>query len=225
MILWLSLVLVWVYMTAWYLFSLYKKINDIVDTAWWIGFVVLSLFCFVLNPTIKQLVTFGLILVWGSRLSWHIYKRNLNKPEDYRYQKFKKNSYLTVFMTQGFLLWLISFSYIFSDFNFFWFNYLEILVWIVGNAWEASADFQLKKFLKNPKNKGEILQSGLWAYSRHPNYFGEVTMWWGIWLLNLASNWWTIIGPLTITYLILKVSGVPLLEKKYEGNKEFEDYK
>ena len=226
MILWLSLALVWVYMTAWYLISLYKKRNDIADTAWGVGFVVLSLFCFILNPTIKQLVTFALIFVWGSRLSWHIYKRNLNKPEDYRYEKFKKNSYLTVFMTQGFLLWLISFSYIFSDFNFFWFNYLGILVWVAGFSFEAIADFQLKNFLKNPKNKGEILQSGLWAYSRHPNYFGESLLWWGIWLFNLflTQNWWTIIGPLTITYLITKVSGVPLLENKMSQDPKFQDY-
>ena len=227
MIIWQTIALVWAYMTAWYLFSLYKKRNDVADTAWGIGVVVLSLFCFILNPTIKQLVTFILILIWGGRLSWHIYKRNKNKPEDYRYQKFKKNSYLTVFMTQGFLLWLISFSYIFSDFNFFWFNYLGILVWVAGFSFEAIADFQLKNFLKNPKNKGEILQSGLWAYSRHPNYFGESLLWWGIWLFNLFlnQNWWTIIGPLTITYLITKVSGVPLLENKMSQDPKFQDYR
>lgn len=226
MILWPSLILVWVYMTTWYLFSLYKKRNDIADTAWGIGFMVLSLFCFILNSTLKQLLTFVLIFIWGFRLSWHIYKRNKNKSEDYRYEKFKKNSYLTVFMTQGFLLWLISFSYIFSNLNFFWFNYLGVLVWIVGFYFEAIADFQLKNFLKNPKNKGEILQSGLWAYSRHPNYFGESLLWWGIWLLNLnlTQNWWTIVGPITITYLITKVSGVPLLENKMSQNPKFKDY-
>jgi steroid 5-alpha reductase family enzyme len=100
-----------------------------------------------------------------------------------------------------------------------------VLVWLVGFYFEAVGDWQLKKFIKNPENKGKIMQSGLWAYSRHPNYFGEVTMWWGIWLLNFSQNWWTVVGPMTITFLILKVSGVPLLEKKYEGNKEFEDYK
>jgi len=95
----------------------------------------------------------------------------------------------------------------------------------IGFYFESTADSQLKKFIQNPSNKGKIMQSGLWAISRHPNYFGEVTMWWGIFLLNLGNNWWTIVGPLTISYLILKVSGVPLLEKKYENNLEFQNYK
>ncbi|MPM15421.1 hypothetical protein SDC9_61792 [bioreactor metagenome] len=226
MIFGLTLVLVWIYMTGWYLLSLAKKRNDIADTAWGVGFIVLSLFCFILNPTLKQLITFVLIFIWGFRLSRHIYKRNKNKPEDYRYQQFKKNSYIKVFITQGFLLWLISFSYIFSQNNFPWFNYLGILIWIFGFSFEAIADAQLKKFISDVKNKGKIMQSGLWAYSRHPNYFGESCLWWGIWLLNLnySQNWWTIIGPITITYLITQVSGIPLLENKMAQNSEFKKY-
>jgi steroid 5-alpha reductase family enzyme len=213
-------------MTSWYFFSLAKKRNDIADTAWGIGFIVLSLFCLALNPTLKQLISFILILIWGSRLSIHIYQRNKNKSEDYRYQQFKKNTYVKVFIFQGFLLWLISFSFIFSKSEFYWFNFLGIFVWIFGFTFESIADAQLKKFIKNPKNKGKIMQSGLWAYSRHPNYFGEVSMWWGIWLLNLnfAQNWWTIIGPITITYLITQVSGIPLLENKMSQNPEFKKY-
>ena len=226
MIFWLSLILVWVYMTFWYLFSLAKKRNDIADTAWGIGFIVLSLFCLILNPTLKPLITFILICIWGSRLSWHIYQRNKNKPEDYRYQQFKKNTYIKVFLTQGFLLWLISFSYIFSQNNFYWFNILGILVWIFGFTFESTADAQLKKFISDPKNKGKIMQSGLWSVSRHPNYFGETCLWWGIWLLNLnfSQNWWTIISPITITYPITQVSGIPLLENKMAQNPEFKKY-
>jgi steroid 5-alpha reductase family enzyme len=122
-------------------------------------------------------------------------------------------------------MWLICWPILGSKNSLEWFNFIGIIVWLIGFYFEATADKQLKEFIKNPKNKGKIMQSGLWAYSRHPNYFGEVTMWWGIWLLNLNPNWWTILGPLTITFLILKVSGVPLLEKKYQGNSEFEDYK
>jgi len=136
-----------------------------------------------------------------------------------------KNAYTKVFITQGFFMWLISWSLLWSDQNLKWFNLAGVIVWAAGFYFEATADKQLKQFLQNPKNKGKIMQSGLWAYSRHPNYFGEVTMWWGIWLLNFNPNWWTILGPLTITFLILRVSGVPLLEKKYEGRSEFEDYK
>jgi len=226
MIFWLSLILIWVYMTSWYLFSLAKKRNDIADTAWGIGFIVLSLFCLILNPTLKQLITFVLIFVWGFRLSSHIYQRNKNRPEDYRYEQFKKNTYIKVFITQGFLLWLISFSYIFSQNNFYWFNYLGILIWVFGFSFESIADAQLKKFISDAKNKGKIMQSGLWSVSRHPNYFGESCLWWGIWLLNLnfSQNWWSIIGPITITYLITQVSGIPLLENKMSQNPEFKKY-
>ena len=226
MIFWSSLILIWVYMTLWYLFSLLKKRNDIADTAWGIGFVVLSLFCFLLNPSLKPLISFLLILVWGSRLSWHIYQRNKNKPQDYRYQQFKKYAYFKVFLTQGFLLILISFSFIFSQGNFNWVNFLGILIWIFGFTFEATADAQLKKFISDPKNKGKIMKTGLWAYSRHPNYFGESLLWWGIYLLNLnfSQNWWTIIGPITITFLVTKVSGIPLLEKKMALNPEFQKY-
>jgi steroid 5-alpha reductase family enzyme len=96
----------------------------------------------------------------------------------------------------------------------------------VGLFFEAVGDFQLAQFKKDPVNRGKIIQHGLWRYSRHPNYFGEVTLWWGIYLLGLSAGgaWWTIIGPLTITFLILKVSGIPLLEKKYVNNAAFQEY-
>lgn len=219
--------IIWVYMTLWYGLSVLKKRNDIADVAWGLGFVLVSVFNLISNPILKSKITLLLILFWGTRLAWHIYQRNKDKKEDYRYQNWKKSAYLKVFLTQGFFMWLICFPILVSIDNVEWFNLIGILVWVLGFYFEALSDWQLKKFLDNPQNKGKIMQSGLWAYSRHPNYFGEVTMWWGIWLLNLSfvQNWWTIIGPLTITFLILKVSGIPLLEKRYEGNPEFEEYK
>ena len=220
-----SLALIWVYQTAWYLLSIVKKRNDIADIAWGLGFILVTIVNLIFNPGLKLLISLILISVWGIRLATHIYNRNKNKKEDYRYEQWKNNAYLKVFMTQGFFMWLICWPILGSTQRLEWFNLFGILIWIVGFYFEATADKQLKEFIKNPQNKGKIMQSGLWAYSRHPNYFGEVTMWWGIWLLNQNPNWWTIIGPLTITFLILKVSGVPLLEKKYEGRKEFEDYK
>ena len=221
-----SAILIWAYMTAWFVASLLKKRNDIADVAWGLGFILVTIFSLIYNPNPKLLISLILVSIWGLRLAFHIYHRNKNKKEDYRYKKFKSSPYLKVFTTQGFFMWLISLPIIGSSGNLNWFNLVGILVWLVGFYFESTADKQLKMFLNNPKNKGKILQSGLWAYSRHPNYFGEVTMWWGIWLLNFSTlNLWTIIGPLTITYLILKVSGVPLLEQKYKGNIEFEAYK
>ena len=98
-----------------------------------------------------------------------------------------------------------------------------LIVWIFGFYFESTADKQLSNHIKNPANKGKLMTTGLWKYSRHPNYFGEVTQWWGIFLLS--SSLFTIISPLTITLLILFVSGIPLLEKKYEGRPDWEEYK
>jgi steroid 5-alpha reductase family enzyme len=99
-------------------------------------------------------------------------------------------------------------------------------VWLVGFLFEAIGDYQLLQFKRNPANKGRIMKSGLWRYTRHPNYFGEVTLWWGIFFicLRVPGSLWTVIGPLTITWLILKVSGTPLLEKRYVNNSEYAEY-
>jgi steroid 5-alpha reductase family enzyme len=100
-------------------------------------------------------------------------------------------------------------------------------VWLIGFYFESVGDAQLALFIQNPTNKGKLMQTGLWAYSRHPNYFGEVTQWWGIWLIALTTPWGivTVVGPLMITFLILFVSGVPLLEKKMETHQDFAAYK
>jgi steroid 5-alpha reductase family enzyme len=102
-----------------------------------------------------------------------------------------------------------------------------VCVWVIGFFFESVGDAQLSRFIKDPANKGKLMQSGLWKYTRHPNYFGEVTQWWGLWIiaLSVSYGWLGIIGPLTITTLILKVSGIPLLEKSMEGNPEFQEYK
>jgi steroid 5-alpha reductase family enzyme len=106
-------------------------------------------------------------------------------------------------------------------------SYLGILVWIIGFVFESVGDLQLSKFIALPENKGKIMTKGLWKYTRHPNYFGEVTQWWGIFLIVFTAplGLLAIVSPLTITFLILKVSGIPMLEKKYKDNPEFEMYK
>lgn len=220
-----SALLIWLYMTGWYVVSILKKRNDIADVAWGLGFIVVTIINLIFNPDWKLLISLSLISVWGIRLAWHIYHRNKNKKEDYRYESFKNQPYFQVFITQGFFMWLIAWPLIFSTGPISLLTFMGVAIWLIGFYFEATADKQLKYFISRPENKGKIMQSGLWAYSRHPNYFGEVTMWWGIWLLNFHSNWWTLIGPLTITFLILKVSGVPLLEKKYQDNPQFQDYK
>lgn len=225
MVLIISAILVWVYMTAWYVVSFVQKRNDIADVAWGLGFILISLYSLLVNQTSKLFFSFLLVSVWGIRLAVHIYQRNKNKKEDKRYQTFQDSPYVKVFLTQGFLMWLISLPIIASRGQIQWFNWFGILIWLFGFYFESRADRELRDFLQDKKKKGRIMKSGLWALSRHPNYFGEVVLWWGIWLLHLDTSWWTIVGPLTISFLILKVSGVPILEKRYEGNTEFEEYK
>lgn len=228
------------YMLVWFGISLWQKRNDVADMAWGLGFVVLAWRSFVwAGYSGVSLVTNILVTIWGVRLASHIFTRLRSKPEDPRYLKWRKDwgktivwrSLLQVFLLQGLFLYLISLPLISINFekpvDLNWLTLLGMLIWLFGFLFEAVADKQLKTHVSNPKNKGKLLTTGLWRYSRHPNYFGEVTLWWGIYVIAMSVGvvWWVIIGPLTITFLILFVSGVPLLEKKYQGRADFEKYK
>lgn len=194
------------------------------------------------TKSLNGLVITVLVILWGGRLAYHLFKRNWNSEEDKRYvamrEKWQANNenvkiaaYLKVFMFQMLLLLIIVQPVLLANTrpgnNLKLINYIGIGVWILGYFFEVVGDAQLKKFKSNPSNKGKLMTSGLWAYTRHPNYFGEATMWWGIFLISLVDSISLIgiIGPIAITFLLLKVSGVPMLEKKYEGREDFEEYK
>ena len=229
-----------VHLLFWFGVSLVYKRNDVADLAWGLGFIVVCVSALVASGTVSARVTTIVILVtiWAVRLSSHIFVRLKNKPEDGRYAAWRKEwgvwvvprSFLQVFVLQTLLLAVISYPIWFVILNpaapITWLDFLGLMVWVTGFLFESVADWQLKQFISNPANKGKIMQSGLWRYSRHPNYFGEVTLWWGIFLLavSVPMGWQTIIGPLTITGLILFVSGVPLLEKKYRDRPDFIEY-
>jgi len=231
----------WAYMSLWFLVSLIRKRNDVADIAWGLGFVLMAWLALYLSPepSLRGVLLGALTSLWGLRLAWHIHSRNKGKAEDYRYLAWRKQwgkwfylrSYAQVYLLQGLLLFLISLPILLSNKNpnqaLGVLEIIGVLVWILGFAFEVIGDFQLNKFIKNKKNKGKIIQSGLWQYTRHPNYFGEVTLWWGIWIIALSvdQGWIGLIGPLTITFLILKVSGVPMLEKRLEEKPGFEAYK
>lgn len=235
-----SVVLIFIYANIWFLMSLIFKRNDIADIAWGLGYVLLAAY-FWLNTEIsaRSLLVYLLVIFWGLRLAIHLIMRNKDKKEDHRYAAWRKEwgrffylrSYFQVYILQGLLLLVVAFPIILvssnyqPDINFL--DILGIIVWLIGFYFETVGDYQLLKFIKNPKNKGKILQAGLWKYTRHPNYFGEVTMWWGLFLIaiNSTNGIYGIVSPLTITILILFVSGVPLLEKRYAGNEDFEKYK
>jgi steroid 5-alpha reductase family enzyme len=141
-------------------------------------------------------------------------------------------SLFTVFGIQGILLWVISLVTQAGQMSvvpskFIWFDALGFFVWAVGFFFEAVGDWQLTRFKANPENREKVMNQGLWAYTRHPNYFGECLIWWGLFLVTLTSlgNIWTIISPLTITILLLKVSGVTRLEKGIvETRPKYKDY-
>ncbi len=236
----LGLVL-FVYMSLWFIFSLIKKRNDVADVAWGLGFVLMTWTSFFLNGDFgaRGLLVGVLVSIWGLRLAWHIHARNHGKTEDYRYLAWRKEwgkwfylrSYFQVYILQGVLLFLIAVPLFIINKNvgveLGLLDFAGVMVWIIGFCFESVGDAQLAKFISDPTNKGKLMKSGLWAYTRHPNYFGEVTQWWGIWLvaLSVTNGWFGIIGPITITFLILKVSGVPMLEKKMAENPDFAEYK
>lgn len=234
-----TLIALFVYMNVWFVIALLKKRNDVADIAWGLGFVLVAWLAFFLGTqeSVGLLVAL-LVTLWGVRLSLHIYKRNHHKSEDYRYQKWRQEwgkwvnvrTYLQVFMLQGALLYIIALPILIvnhSRINDVGISMVVgVLVWIVGFIFEVVGDRQLAQFVSNKNNRGKMLQAGLWRYTRHPNYFGEVTQWWGIWIIALGAPMgvYAIISPLLITFLILKVSGVPLLEEKMKRNPEFARY-
>jgi steroid 5-alpha reductase family enzyme len=232
--------LLWGYISLWFVISLFKRRNDVADVAWGLGFVLLAWTSFFLSgATGTRGVLVGvLVSVWGLRLAWHIHARNRGKAEDYRYLAWRREwgrwfyprSYAQVYLLQGALLFLISLPVLIINRNasgtFGLLDGIGACVWLFGFLFESVGDAELARFVKDPANKGRLLQSGLWRYTRHPNYFGEVAQWWGIWLvaLGVPGGWFGIIGPLTITILILKVSGIPMLEKKMAENPDFTEY-
>ena len=243
---------VWGFMTVFFIIAQAKKNNGIADIAWGLGFIVIAISSFltqVLSAGFDQvnlaaIVLSLLVLVWGGRLFFYLGLRNWNKAEDYRYVAMKKKwqtnilikSYVYVFILQGVLMYIISLpiqiSYTFLNAQtsplYFIIIGVGVLLWLIGFYFEAVGDAQLKAFKNNPKNKGEILQTGLWKYTRHPNYFGETLMWWAVWIVSIATleamNFVGVVGPIIITLLLLFVSGVPLLEKKYKDNEKFQAY-
>ncbi len=229
------------FMNVWFALSLVKKRNDVADVAWGLGFVLMTWASFFLGKagSARGIVVGVLVSIWGIRLAWHIHARNRKRAEDYRYAQWRKEwgkwfylrSYAQVYLLQGFLLFLIVSPVLFINRNTgSTLGFLDLVgaaVWLVGFYFEATGDAQLARFVNNPANKGKLMQDGLWRYTRHPNYFGEVTLWWGIWIISrsASSPLLSVVGPLTITFLIVNVSGIPLLEKKYEGRPDFEEYK
>jgi len=217
-----------------------KKDNSIVDIAWGIGFILLAILTFFLETAFvtRHVLVTALIFIWGTRLATHIALRNKGRGEDFRYAQWRKDwgkwflirSFFQIYMLQGFFLLIIAYPVMLinhsKEAGIVFLDILGLIIWMKGLFFEAGGDYQLAKFKTKSENKGKIMTQGLWRYTRHPNYFGETAMWWGIFLIALSvkSGWTAIVSPLLITFLLLKVSGITMLEKKYVGNKDFEKY-
>lgn len=232
------------FMSLMFLVSHVLRRTDVVDAAWGPAFVVAAMAAFLLNPydvslglNVQTLVSV-LVTIWALRLSVSITRRLLRKPEDSRYVELRKNwkgnpavnTYLRIFLTQAILATLISSAVIHINLSMEepigLIAYVGASVWLIGFFFEAVGDLQLKRFLSQPSNRGKLMTEGLWRYTRHPNYFGEATMWWGIFIIALSvpNGWLGAVTPVIITYLLLFVSGVPMTEKAFAGKPGWKAY-
>jgi steroid 5-alpha reductase family enzyme len=219
-----------VFMALLWIYSVRIRNASIVDSFWGVGFVLQVWVYFALTPDgflARKLLIGAIVTLWGLRLSIHIYRRNHGKPEDFRYQEFRRRygpgywwiSFFQVFLLQGILMFIIGTPLLPAQISstpevIAILDILGLIVWIIGFYFESVGDAQLARFRADPNNKGKLLNTGLWAYTRHPNYFGDAAQWWGFYLIALsAGGWRAIFSPILMTLLLIKVSGVGLLEK------------
>ena len=228
--------------TLLWLWSVFIKNVSIVDIFWGFGFVVVNtLYVFMSGElNARKILILTLVSIWGLRLAVYLAFRNIGKGEDFRYQEFRKNygpkhywwfSFFQTFLLQGALILIVSLPLLgisssTSNGTLNVLDYIGILVWLIGFTFEAGGDFQLSRFKSNFKNKGKVLKTGFWKYTRHPNYFGDSAVWWSYALFCIASgSYWQIIGSIIMTLLIIHISGVSLLEKSLKESKSmYKDY-
>jgi len=230
------------FMTILWIASLILRDSSIVDIFWGPGFVLSCWVYFAFTPdgfpARKWLISI-LVTIWGLRLGSYILWRNWGKGEDFRYRKWREEagakwwwfSFFKVFLLQGVLLWIISAPLLAAQISatptrLTVLDFVAVPVWFVGFFFEAVGDLQMARFKANPANKGKVLDSGVWRYTRHPNYFGDATQWWSYYLVTAAAGgFWTVFSPVIMTTLLLRVSGVALLEKSLKETKpKYKEY-
>lgn len=238
----LAFLIILVLVTLIWIWSVIITNVSIIDLFWGFGFVVVNLFYVFMTGelTPRKILVLALVSIWGLRLSIYLAWRNIGKGEDFRYQEFRKNygqkrywwiSFFQTFLLQGVLIMIVSLPLLgvnstTDSGNLNLFDYIGIVVWFIGFAFEAGGDFQLARFKINPANKGKVFNRGFWKYTRHPNYFGDSAVWWAYAIFSIAAGcYWQIIGSVIMTLLIIKVSGVALLEKTLNNSKpQYKEY-
>lgn len=219
-----------------------QKNNGLIDVAWGLGFVFSAILSFAVGrpsgpvPLVMTLC----VTIWGVRLTYYLARRNIGKPEDFRYanmratwnpRTFLLRMFVQIYLLQLVLNFVINLTTIVTNVEGHsgWgvTVTLGLAVWVIGFLFESIGDWQLKQFKADTANKGRLITTGLWHYSRHPNYFGEATQWWGLYLMAIGhgQRLWLVVSPLVITLFLVYVSGVPMLEKKYAGRPDWEAYK
>jgi steroid 5-alpha reductase family enzyme len=211
--------------------SLRLRDASVADVSWGLGFVLLAwIYCF-LSPTLtsRSWLVAVLVTMWGARLSWHLFRRNHGREEDPRYQAMRAShghafwwrSLLTVFWLQGAILWFVALPVLAAiraaqPGTLTGIDGLGVLLFAVGFSFEVVGDRQLRRFRSDPANRGRVLDRGLWRYTRHPNYFGDAVLWWGLYAIAAATpnGWLNVLSPALMTLLLMRVSGVTLLERR-----------
>lgn len=213
---------------------------SVVDTAWGIALALVALVAALTGTLlgegdgVRRWLLVGLVSVWGLRLSWHMHRRNHGKGEDPRYAEMLEGTsplqrVLKVWVTQGAAVLLVSLPVqlaAVADGALGWLAAGGVAVWLLGVGFEAIGDAQLARFKADPANRGRIMDRGLWSWTRHPNYFGDACVWWGIWLVSLTA-WWsllTVVAPVTMTYFLVFATGAKLLERHMSGRPGWEEY-
>ena len=219
-------------------YSVARRNVGIVDSLWSL-MILATLGAYVLQtgiPGARGTMIVLMVTAWALRLSLYITVRNHGEPEDRRYQEirannqpnFKFKSLYIVFGLQAFLAWFVSMPAVAaaSASPLGWLDAVGVLLWAVGMYFEAVGDWQLARFRREKSSANAVLDTGLWRYTRHPNYFGEALLWWGVYLLAVSAGaWWTVLSPLLMTSLLLRVSGVALLEKDmHERRPAYREY-
>lgn len=229
-------------MVALWALSVAVKDTSIVDIFWGTGFVIVAWVAYAAGDGggPRRTLLAVLVSIWGLRLTAHLARRNLGKGEDPRYTAMRRKhgdawplrSLWNVFLLQGVLLWIVSLPVqagvvCLDRPHLIWLDYVGAAVWLVGLFFETVGDEQLVRFKADPANKGQVMNRGLWKYTRHPNYFGDFSVWWGLYLIAIATGslWWTTVGPLVMSVLLIRVSGAALLEKGLSKRKPgYADY-
>jgi len=226
-----TLLVVVVTMIILWLISLWRRDASVVDPFWGTGFVIVAGYAFITTPTAQDasrcLLLVALTTVWGLRLSLYLLWRNRGHGEDRRYKAMRDHhgtrfwwvSLLTVFLLQGIILWIVSMPIQVAMFKaptspLGWLDFAGVSLWCVGLLFEGVGDLQMARFQADPHNKGRVMDRGLWRLTRHPNYFGDFCIWWSLYFIAIPGGaGWTVFSPLLMSFFLLKVSGVTLLEK------------